>query len=47
MTALAAVIEAFWSSRTHLPFELKIAFGATLTLVFALYLGFGGRGRAA
>jgi uncharacterized membrane protein SpoIIM required for sporulation len=46
MTVVAAFIEAFWSSRTQVPFEVKIAFGATLALVFALYLAFGGRQRA-
>ena len=46
MTVVAAFIEAFWSSRTQLPFEVKIGFGVALALVFALYLGFGGRSRA-
>ena len=46
MTVLAAFIEAFWSSRTTLPFEVKIAFGALLALAFAVYLAFGGRRRA-
>lgn len=46
MTVIAAVIEAFWSSRTSLPFELKIGFGIALAAVFAIYLAFGGRGRA-
>lgn len=46
MTVLAAFIEAFWSSRTNLPFGLKIGFGAALAAVFAVYLAFGGRNRA-
>lgn len=46
MTVVAAFIEAFWSSRTGLPFGVKIAFGVSLAIVFALYLAFGGRRRA-
>lgn len=45
MTVMAAFIEAFWSSRTSLPFGIKIAFGATLGAVFFVYLAFAGRHR--
>ena len=45
MTVMAAFIEAFWSSRTSLPFGIKIAFGATLAAVFFIYLTFAGRQR--
>jgi uncharacterized membrane protein SpoIIM required for sporulation len=47
MTVLAAFIEAFWSSRTSLPFSIKIGFGATLAFLFFIYLAFAGRNRAA
>ncbi len=47
MTVVAAFIEAFWSSRTALPFELKVGAGALLAVIFGLYLAFAGRGRAA
>jgi uncharacterized membrane protein SpoIIM required for sporulation len=47
MTVVAAFIEAFWSSRTSIPFEIKIAAGVALAVLFALYLTFAGRARAA
>jgi len=40
---VAAFIEAFWSSRTGMPFGVKIGFGVALAVVFALYLTLGGR----
>jgi len=45
LTTAAAVIEAFWSSRVSIPFELKIAFGVVLAIVTFVYLAFGGRSR--
>lgn len=45
MTAGAAVIEAFWSSRASIPFAVKIAFGSAVGAVTLAYLGFGGRAR--
>ena len=42
-TTGAAVIEAFWSSSTLLPFEAKIAFGAFTAAVTLGLLFFGGR----
>ena len=39
------MIEAFWSSRVSIPFEVKVAFGLSLWAVMALYLTFGGRSR--
>ncbi|APV49499.1 hypothetical protein BWI17_07275 [Betaproteobacteria bacterium GR16-43] len=47
MTVVAAFIEAFWSSRVSIPFEVKIGFGVGLAAVFFVYLTFAGRGRAA
>lgn len=43
MTSGAAVIEAFWSSRASLPFELKLAFGGFMITVTFTLLVFGGR----
>ncbi|HUL95396.1 MAG TPA: stage II sporulation protein M [Usitatibacter sp.] len=43
MTTGAAVIEAFWSSRVTLPFEVKIAAGAVVALVVVTFLALGGR----
>jgi uncharacterized membrane protein SpoIIM required for sporulation len=43
MTMGAAFIEAFWSSRVSLPFEVKIAFGATMGAITIAWLAFGGR----
>jgi len=45
MTACAAVIEAFWSSRVDLPFELKLAVGAAVTALTVAFLALGGRER--
>jgi len=45
LTMGAAVIEAFWSSRVSIPFEMKVAFGLSLWAVVAVYLSFGGRSR--
>lgn len=43
MTTGAAFIEAFWSSRVSIPFEVKIAFGATMAAITVAWLAFGGR----
>ena len=43
MTTGAAFIEAFWSSRVSLPFEVKIAFGAMMAAITLAWLAFGGR----
>jgi uncharacterized membrane protein SpoIIM required for sporulation len=43
MLTVAAALEAFWSSSTHIPGEVRLAVGAGLWLVVALYLGLGGR----
>jgi len=45
LTLCAAVIEAFWSSRVSIPFEVKIAFGAGLGIVVLALLLLGGRSR--
>ena len=45
MTACAAVIEAFWSSRVDLPFELKLGVGALVAALTFAFLALGGRGR--
>jgi len=45
LTTAAAVIEAFWSSRVSIPFEVKVPFGIALWAVVLLYLAFGGRTR--
>jgi uncharacterized membrane protein SpoIIM required for sporulation len=45
LTTGAAVIEAFWSSRVSIPFEVKVFFGLSLWVVMAVYLSFGGRSR--
>jgi uncharacterized membrane protein SpoIIM required for sporulation len=45
LTVCAAVIEAFWSSRVSIPFEVKLVFGATLAAVTILFLLFSGRSR--
>ena len=45
LTVGAAFIEAFWSSRVSIPFEVKIAFGVMVALVTLLYFAFGGRAR--
>jgi len=45
MTACAAVIEAFWSSRVDLPLELKLAVGAVVALLTFGFLALGGRER--
>ncbi len=43
MTAGAAVIEAFWSSRGNLPLEMKLAFGAFMIAITLALLILGGR----
>ena len=45
LTIGAAFIEAFWSSRVSLPFELKIVFGLALIALTIAYFVFGGRSR--
>ncbi len=45
LTVCAAVIEAFWSSRVSIPFEVKLLFGITLATVTVVFLAFGGRSR--
>ena len=45
LTVSAAAIEAFWSSRVSIPFEVKLAFGLALGVVVLLLLVFGGRSR--
>jgi uncharacterized membrane protein SpoIIM required for sporulation len=45
LTAGAAVVEAFWSSRVTLPFELKLAVGAIIAAITLAFLALGGRGR--
>jgi uncharacterized membrane protein SpoIIM required for sporulation len=45
LTVSAAVIEAFWSSRVTIPFEVKLAFGFGLAVVVLALLVFGGRRR--
>jgi uncharacterized membrane protein SpoIIM required for sporulation len=47
MLVLAAGIEAFWSSRTELPLQIKYAFGLGLWLLTLAYFGMMGRGSAA
>lgn len=47
LTALAAVIEAFWSARAATPSGVKYAFGALMWLTVLLYFGLAGRSRAA
>ena len=43
MTTGAAFIEAFWSSRVSVPFEIKIAFGCMMGAITVAWLAFGGR----
>ncbi len=45
LTVAAAVIEAFWSSRVSIPFEVKIGFGIAMDIVVLSLLAFGGRSR--
>jgi uncharacterized membrane protein SpoIIM required for sporulation len=45
MTACAAVIEAFWSSRVDLPLELKLTVGAIVGALTVAFLALGGRER--
>lgn len=45
MTTCAAVIEAFWSSRTAIPFVSKVVFGLFMWAVVLGILAFGGRRR--
>lgn len=43
MLFIAAIIEAFWSSRFHLPFALRIGAGAGLWMLLLIYFLFSGR----
>jgi uncharacterized membrane protein SpoIIM required for sporulation len=45
MLILAACIEAFWSSRTLIPNQLKVTAGASFGLATLLYFAFAGRRR--
>ncbi|MEA3194536.1 MAG: hypothetical protein QOD26_2869 [Betaproteobacteria bacterium] len=47
MFLAAAFVEAFWSPLTEVPFQIKIAVGATGWLLLVGYFLFGGRGYAA
>lgn len=47
MLAVAAVLEAFWSSSDWIPAPVRVGVGAVLWAVVGLYLGFAGRSRAA
>jgi hypothetical protein len=47
MLVIAAIIEAFWSSKHHLPFALRIAVGSGLWVILLLYFLFAGRKPAA
>ena len=46
MTTFAAFIEAFWSSMTSIPPEVKYAVGMGFWVLFAIYFFFAGRNRA-
>ncbi|MDR0443354.1 MAG: stage II sporulation protein M [Treponema sp.] len=43
MLVIAAVIEAFWSSKHHLPFTLRIGAGICLWILLLVYFLFAGR----
>ncbi|MDR0324258.1 MAG: stage II sporulation protein M, partial [Treponema sp.] len=43
MLVIAAAIEAFWSSKDHFPFMLRISVGASLWILLLLYFLFAGR----
>ncbi len=43
MLVIAAVIEAFWSSRHTFPFMLRITFGISMWILTLLYFLFAGR----
>jgi uncharacterized membrane protein SpoIIM required for sporulation len=45
LTTAAAVLEAFWSSRTSIPLEIKVAFGLAMWAVTIVYLAYAGRPR--
>ena len=45
LTVAAALVEAFWSSRVSIPFEVKLAFGAAAGVIVFSLLAFGGRSR--
>jgi uncharacterized membrane protein SpoIIM required for sporulation len=45
LTVAAALIEAFWSSRVSIPFEVKLAFGAAAGVIVFSLLALGGRSR--
>lgn len=47
MTTFAAFIEAFWSSMTSIPPEVKYAVGIAFWVLFAMYFFFAGRNRSA
>jgi len=44
MLIIAAFIEAFWSSSTTIPIDVKLAVGATLWVIVIAYCVFSGRG---
>jgi uncharacterized membrane protein SpoIIM required for sporulation len=46
MLVIAAIIEAFWSSKGSIPTEIKYAFGALCWLAVVLYFSLVGRRRA-
>jgi uncharacterized membrane protein SpoIIM required for sporulation len=46
MLVFAAIIEAFWSSKHHLSFELRIAVGSSLWILLLLYFLLAGRKHA-
>ena len=45
MLFIAAIIEAFWSSRHYLPLPLRVGCGAALWILVIIYLLFSGRKR--
>lgn len=45
MTLLAAFVEAFWSSSSAIPFEVKLAFGGAMALLVAAYFLLMGRSK--
>lgn len=47
MLVIAAMIEAFWSSKVHFPFTLRIAAGISLWILLLLYFLLAGRKPAA
>ncbi|MDR2095616.1 MAG: stage II sporulation protein M [Treponema sp.] len=45
LLVLAAILEAFWSSRFTLPLELRLGAGAACWVLFLVYVFFCGRGK--